>query len=328
MKQKTKSLFTKNRSQKLFVIGLLSLCIPVAMAKMPPPGKLFDIGGYKMHLDCRGENLEQPTIILESGAGDNSITWGLVQDELAKHTKVCSYDRSGFGWSERSGKNHGPKQVADELHTLLQVANVKPPYIMVGHSLGGLYVQTYAAIFPQEINSIVLVEPTHEDEISRYAALLPARIKTEYTFGQKFFIGTAKFLIPFGIPKLITKSSIETYPQDLQEKYKATLPTNRNIRSNLNDALLLQSYYKEAREIIGHLGAKPLVVMGAGKIEKPPTWSEEEFTILLKARREMLIEISQRSSNGRFVLATESNHFVQWKQPDFVIHQILSIINK
>jgi pimeloyl-ACP methyl ester carboxylesterase len=116
----------------------------------PPPGNLIDIGGWRLHLNCKGEaRASQPTVILESGIGDFSVEWGLVQPGVAKFARVCSYDRAGDGWSDLGPQPRTLRQIVYELHTLLDKAGVKPPLLLVGHSFGGLVVRLYAATYPR-----------------------------------------------------------------------------------------------------------------------------------------------------------------------------------
>jgi len=101
-----------------------------------PPGKLVDVGGYRLHLNCTGKN--GATIVLISGAGDFSFDWGLVQSGVSRFARVCSYDRAGLAWSDPGPTPHTMGQDAYELHTLLKAARIKGPYVLVGHSVGGL----------------------------------------------------------------------------------------------------------------------------------------------------------------------------------------------
>src|SRR5262245_47309456 len=111
-------------------------------AKIPPPGRLVDMGGYRLHLNCQGTNLNGgPTVVLEAGAYGNSLTWARIQPELARYGQVCVYDRAGLGWSDSGPGPRTGRQIASELHTLLQKAEIKGPFVLVGHSLGGLYVR-------------------------------------------------------------------------------------------------------------------------------------------------------------------------------------------
>jgi pimeloyl-ACP methyl ester carboxylesterase len=125
----------------------------------PPPGKLIDIGGWRLHLNCTGEvHASQLTVLLEAGKGDFSVEWSLVQPGVAKFVRVCSYDRAGDGWSDLGPHPRTFHQIVYELHTLLDKAGVKPPFVLVGHSYGGWLVRLYASIYPTEVAGMVLVE--------------------------------------------------------------------------------------------------------------------------------------------------------------------------
>src|SRR5215212_8961641 len=118
----------------------------------PAPGRLVDIGGWRLHLNCTGEaKPTQPTVILEAGMGDFSVEWSLVQPDVAKLARVCSYDRAGDGWSDIGPQPRTMRQIVYELHTLLDKADVRPPYVLVGHSFGGWLVRLYTATYPSEV---------------------------------------------------------------------------------------------------------------------------------------------------------------------------------
>src|SRR5215813_1596373 len=145
---KTKTSYKVLSWLKRFLIGLSILVIVLAMTgliyqtaateadqhKFPPPGVLVNVDGYKMHMYCVGEG--SPTIILDHAAGGSSVDWALIQPKLAVHTRVCAYDRAGFGWSDDNPAPRTLEQQVHELHELLQGANEQGPYILVGHSYG------------------------------------------------------------------------------------------------------------------------------------------------------------------------------------------------
>jgi pimeloyl-ACP methyl ester carboxylesterase len=126
-----------------------------------PPGKLIDLGGYRLHLNCTGN--KGPTVVLIAGAGDFSFDWSLVQPNIAQFARVCSYDRAGFAWSDPGPIPRTMKQEAFELHTMLRAAHIKGPYILVGHSIGGLVTRVYARQYSQEVAGILLIDSLHED---------------------------------------------------------------------------------------------------------------------------------------------------------------------
>ncbi len=144
-----------------------TLATQADIKKYPTPGQLIDIGGYRLHLYCMGESKGgSPTVILEQGLGGTSPAWALIQPEVAKVTRVCAYDRAGLGWSDPAPKGtpRDGQQVAGELHTLLQKADIPGPYVMVGHSFGGLYTQVFAHQYPKDVVGVVLLESSHPDQ--------------------------------------------------------------------------------------------------------------------------------------------------------------------
>jgi pimeloyl-ACP methyl ester carboxylesterase len=124
----------------------------------PMPGRLIDVGGHRLHLSCTGSG--SPTVVLEPGAGATSAALGWVTPAVARDTRVCVYDRAGRGWSEPTDTAQHGTQIATDLHTLLQRGNVPGPYVLAGHSFGGLYTLTFAARYPDEVAGMVLVDST------------------------------------------------------------------------------------------------------------------------------------------------------------------------
>ena len=127
----------------------------------PAPGQLVDIGGLRLHLWCTGAG--SPVVVLEVGGSGNVLEWNRVQPEVAKTTRVCSYDRAGFGWSELGPNPRSAVEIVSELHSLLQAAHVSGPYVLAGHSIGGLFVRLYATTYSADVAGLVLVDATHGD---------------------------------------------------------------------------------------------------------------------------------------------------------------------
>jgi pimeloyl-ACP methyl ester carboxylesterase len=162
-----------SRGTSILAIAM-SLCqIPMTLraqraaapsATPAPPGKLVDVGGWNLHLNCTGmPQTGVPTVVFESGAGGTSFDWYFVQSEVANFTRACSYDRAGTAWSDVGPHPRTVHQMAFELHTLLANAGVSGPYVIVGHSFGGIIVRTFQAQYPQDVAGMVLVDVSSDD---------------------------------------------------------------------------------------------------------------------------------------------------------------------
>ena len=118
----------------------------------PPPGKLVDLGGYNLHIQCAGlESAQTPTVVLDSGLVGSVLDWRHVLSEVGRFARVCAYDRGGYGWSEPSPRTRTPDGITADLHALLEKSGERPPYVLVGHSLGGLNMWAYANRYPNEV---------------------------------------------------------------------------------------------------------------------------------------------------------------------------------
>jgi pimeloyl-ACP methyl ester carboxylesterase len=132
----------------------------------PPPGRLVDVGGVRLHLKCSGEANGDPTVVLENGLTAISSLWFRVQSELEQEVHVCTYDRAGIGWSDLTSRPRDPASVARELHTLLVVAGVGGPYVLAGHSIGAIYAQAFQALYPNEVAGIAFIEGSPRDNFA------------------------------------------------------------------------------------------------------------------------------------------------------------------
>lgn len=132
--------------------------------QFPPPGQMIDVGGYRLHLDCRGKG--EPTVVIDAGQGDFSLSWAEILTRAAVFSRVCVYDRAGLGWSDPSPKSRTAEAMVEELRTLLAKANVQGPYVLVGASTGGMNVRLFAHKYLREVTGLVLVDSAHEDQFS------------------------------------------------------------------------------------------------------------------------------------------------------------------
>lgn len=160
-----------------------------------PPGKIIRAPEGSFHLNCMGKG--DVTVILESGISASSLSWAKVQSEVSKFARVCSYDRAGFGWSDRRRGRRTPKLIARELNLMLTTAGIRPPYILVGHSFGGLIVRAYAAQFPEDVSGMVLVDALHPNEWA-----LPTREQQSVLVGGVLLSWMGALLCSLGVVRL------------------------------------------------------------------------------------------------------------------------------
>ena len=169
-------------------------------AEFPPRGTLVDIGGRRIHLDCRGSGA--PIVVFESGLDMyGSLSWSAVQDQIARTTRACSYDRAGILWSDRAKGARNGAAIANDLHAALQAAGERGPYVMVGHSLGGPYVMTFAQRFADDVAGIVFVDASHPDQQRRLKEAIGEQVEPSMA-GPK--LGAA--LAWMGVPRLFAGS--------------------------------------------------------------------------------------------------------------------------
>ena len=144
----------------LVLAGLLYQFVATQLAyrRYPAPGEMVAVAGHDMQLYCTGEGREGPTVVMDAGLGGGLLDWQTVQPKVAKFARVCSYDRSGIGWSESGPNPRTSPHIVEELHALLKNGGVEGPYVLVGHSFGGANAQLYAAEYPEEVAGMVLVD--------------------------------------------------------------------------------------------------------------------------------------------------------------------------
>lgn len=140
----------------------------------PPPGRLIDAGGFRLHLNAAGAG--RPTVVFDAALGGSSISWTLVQPGVSAFTRTVAYDRAGFGWSEAGPLPRTAGRAAGELHRALEAASERPPFLLVGHSYGGLVARVFAARFPADVAGLILVDPAHPEDWVQPAPKEQARI--------------------------------------------------------------------------------------------------------------------------------------------------------
>ncbi len=219
----------------------------------PAPGQLVDVGGHRLHLHCTGSG--GPTVVLEPGQGGVSSDLALITPAVARDTTVCVYDRAGRGWSDPADGPQDGAQIAADLHTLLDRAHVRGPYVLAGHSFGGLYVQSFAAQFPDEIAGLVLLDST----APKPGPALP-------TDTTNTVIGRVSALVPavahLGVGRLIAQSSYGTLPARPRDEARANASLARNLGSFIEEFIQANASMEQAATLT-NLNGKPLIVLTA-----------------------------------------------------------------
>ncbi len=281
---------------------LLPLLLQLAHAQIPPaPGQLIEAAGTRLHLHCTGTGA--PTVILEAGFPGSSLDWTLVQPLVSQFTRVCSYDRAGFGWSlpATTTNPRSSPNIAQDLRALLSAAAIPPPYILAGHSMGGLYVRAFTQKFPDAVSGLVLVDATHEDqwdyEPSRFWQLpSPPAIRLK----------PPEIVRPRGAT-LILKHMWAT------DRWKAAEKAERQAIG-----LTVEHAQKQPKR----LPAVPLLVLSAGE---EVSWSDHAPLGVLKGQQ-LHKEMAAFSPLGLWRPVPGANHYIHLSQPVAVANAIREVV--
>jgi pimeloyl-ACP methyl ester carboxylesterase len=235
-------------------------------------GQLVDVGPYRLHLECTGSS--GPTVILEPGAGGSAASMGLIAPAVAGDSRVCVYDRAGRGWSDPAASPPDGAQIATDLHTLLERAQVPGPYVLAGHSFGGLYVRTYASRYPGEVAGLVLVdstaarnEPVSPPEAGSYSVLKHV---------SSLFATTSRL----GIGQLLANTSFSDLPPKYRDDARATAATGKEMSGTLDEYGVANRSTAEAGRLRS-LDAKPLVVLTAERGNSKGWMADQNQTVTL-----------------------------------------------
>lgn len=304
-------------------------------SKVPPPGKLIDVGGHRLHMLVAGRG--GPTVVMEYGAGATSLDWTLVQPEIARFARVVTYDRAGYAWSDPGPMPRSMRQIAYELHTGLRKAGVKPPYVMVGHSLGGPMVRVFASMYPKDVAGMVLLDTTDADTVLgingknvRFRTLTQGRpipaVQERYTPKAK---EAAAKIEPFQ-PEV----PFDKLPERLQRLrfWLRQQPAFYEAGDSEFDYLPeeLTSLYEDQQKNRYPLGDIPLVVVAGTKKDDPtpgvpvdPEWAKIVQEKIEQKRRQATL-----SRNGKFVSADRSGHEIHLFQPEIAVSAIRDVVER
>jgi pimeloyl-ACP methyl ester carboxylesterase len=294
-------------------------------AAPPPIGRLVDIGGCRLHLACQGEG--SPTVVMEAAIGETGLLWSLVQPAVAQRSRACVYDRAGLGWSDPSPRPRTAAVMVEELRNLLTNAGVPGPYVLVGHSFGGLLVRLYAARHPQEVAGLVLVDAAHEDQYRR----APSEIRELLAQVEE---QTRQQLE--GLKALIESGSLDAgmlpvppgLPAAAAETFRALVAASpKHVETLLAEQQAVGAIHAELTAArITSLGDLPMVVLSHGQPMAMPGMTEEVNQANERLWQQLQAELAALSSRGRLVVAEGSGHYVQLERPELVIEAINEVV--
>ena len=235
----------------------------------PMPGQLVDVGGRSLHLRCTGSG--SPTVLLQPGAGEFSSNMGWIAPAVAQVTRVCVYDRAGRGWSEPADAPQDGAALVDDLHTLLARAQVTGPYVLAGHSFGGLYTLTFAARYPDEAAGMVLLDST-----APQPATSPASSKAPGSYDLLSHLSAmVATTAEVGLTRLYAYVEGDTLPPRSRDEVRASIARPDAIKSTVDEYVQANTAIEQAARLTDFDG-NPLVVLTAGSGSAPDWFAKQD----------------------------------------------------
>jgi len=304
--------------------GYEALARRKAWSSYPPAGRLVDIGGRRIQLDCRGSGT--PTVVLESGLDiAGSLAWGLVHDSIATISRTCGYSRAGIMWSDDKSGPHDADRVAKDLAATLDAAGEPGPFVMAGHSLGGPYIMTFTKHYPDRVAGLVFVDASHPDQVKRFAEIAPT-LSTESQL-RVFRIGAK--LAWTGLVRLVMPEERgDKIPEAIARTMAAYTPTS--LGPMLAEQEALDTSLAEAGTF-RDLGDRPLVVLTAMAPMDSAERAAVGFDSATAARfkeewRALHVEEASWSTRSEHILVPDATHYIQVDRPDLVIAAVRKVV--
>ena len=322
--ERSHSRHTGRRVLAWSAIGLTALCAAGYAAqraaatrdarRFPPPGRLVDLGSVRLHLDVHGEGRGAPTVVLEAGLGSFSPNWHWVQLALADHMRVVAYDRAGLGWSDLSPAPRDGATMAVELHGALRTAGIDGPFVLAGHSFGGLVVRSFAELYPHDTAGLVLVDASHPDQWARWPVPQAHRL-------QVVSLTVSAALARFGLFRIV--DAFGAVSDGLPERQVAELNAGFvRPSTSATEAAEMQEWEATTRPFLHRaapLGDLPLAVLGVGV---QPMGAET-----LTALQEELPGLSTNSARRVVADATHEALISHRDHADAVAAAILAVVD-
>jgi pimeloyl-ACP methyl ester carboxylesterase len=296
-----------------------------------PSGQLVDVGGHRMHIRCAGAG--SPAVVIIPCIGGTVAHWRTVVDDVASATAVCVYDRPGLDWSDAVARWPSAGALARELHDLLQAAGVPPPYVVVGHSIGGLIARMFTHLYPGEVRGMALIDSSHPQQHRR----LPHIWWFDGPFGTLALVAF-DFAWPLGLRRLRNRlTSKPGFGEAAAVSASAPvggddlLLPSRNRRAEDKEQLALRSVGRAVDAIPGDLGDLPLAVVTSSDLDPNLTEGGEEqrkrsafYPYWLTLQE----ELAALSRNSEHIVSPHAGHYVQWDDPELVAKAITDVVQR
>lgn len=297
----------------LLLIGLAGILyqdcwVLVEARRYIAPGKLVNIDGRKMHINCSGSG--SPTVILESGLDHYSLEWTNIQPEVAQFTRVCSYDRAGYGWSDYTAVPRTAANISSELERLLSQSDERPPYILVAQSLGGIVIRNLALRRRDAVVGMVLLDSSHEEQDNRMPGRY-ASVAASKRFFWKEILG-----LYFGIPRITKTCGQDSRTPGLADETVFLECRTTHYLTALHELQTLAA--AQPRPGPGAFGTMPLVVLMRDPNVDDPEKRELEDATWLQLQQ----ELRGMSEVGELAIVKGSGHFINVDKPDVVVTAI------
>lgn len=334
----------KSVARFVFLVSLLAAVCPLSRAEEASGGVVTDLsyirpahladigGGRKMDILCVGRG--SPTVIFEAGLGDQIRAWATVQPQIAHRARACSYDRAGLGFSDPSPRPGTSMNAVADLHRLLVVAAVKPPYVLVGHSLGGMYVRLYADKYPAEIAGMVLVDPVSEEQGRRYTAL---DLSTK-TLNDKYVAWIRSECIPaaakgFDKSSEIYKRCVGDPDPHFSVEFNAAFADNESTAVHFQAvwsewANVFRTSSDEVRAARRPFGAMPLIVLSRAPTGLQPNETQTMRDAKNHLWMELHDDLAHLSSRGVNRIVPGTGHYIQFDRPEAVVAAVYEVLDQ
>jgi pimeloyl-ACP methyl ester carboxylesterase len=295
-------------------------------ARLPQVGRSVDIGGRTLDIFCSGKGA--PTVILDSGNGEPGYAWSHIQPAISTFTRACWFDRAGLGWSEPGPFPRTAAASSRDLHELLRRSGIPGPFVLVGHSLGGLNARVYAGMYPEDVAGMVLVDAAHEDEPRRAPQFMLGRTAPRWLWHPIWIAAQSARAV--GLLRLTTPvAQLSPRPDQRtrEEIVRALRQQPKSVAALFGDASSPDSYAQA--ESVRSIGDRPLIVLTRGKVSVSahPTAMDREAAAYEQVwMNEIQPKLARLSTRGRQIIIERSGHGIPEEAPEAIVDAIREVV--